>query len=90
VKDFKEDTWAEKQDEVMKSVVRAKFTQNLELRKKLLETEDKLLANADSRDKYWGIGTSANTSIAKDPKKWKGENKLGKMLEELRTQMKAE
>ena len=90
VKDFKEDTWAEKQDEVMKSVVRAKFTQNLELRKKLLDTEDKLLANADSRDKYWGIGTSANTSIAKDPKKWKGENKLGKMLEELRTQMKAE
>jgi ribA/ribD-fused uncharacterized protein len=90
VKEFKEETWAEKQDEVMKSVVRAKFTQNLELRKKLLETEDKLLANADSRDKYWGIGTSANTSIAKDPKKWKGENKLGKMLEELRTQMKAE
>ena len=90
VKEFKEETWAEKQDEVMKSVVRAKFTQNLELRKKLLETEDKLLANADSRDKYWGIGTSANTTIAKDPKKWKGENKLGKMLEELRTQMKAE
>jgi ribA/ribD-fused uncharacterized protein len=90
VKDFKEETWNEKQDEVMKSVVRAKFTQNLELRKKLLDTEDKLLANADSRDKYWGIGTSANTSIAKDPKKWKGENKLGKMLEELRTQMKAE
>jgi ribA/ribD-fused uncharacterized protein len=90
VKDFKEDAWAEKQDEVMKAVVRAKFTQNLELRKKLLDTEDKLLANADSRDKYWGIGTSANTSIAKDPKKWKGENKLGKMLEELRTQMKAE
>jgi ribA/ribD-fused uncharacterized protein len=90
VKEFKEETWAEKQDEVMKSVVRAKFTQNLELRKKLLDTEDKLLANADSRDKYWGIGTSANTSIAKDPKKWKGENKLGKMLEELRTQMKAE
>jgi len=90
VKDFKEETWKEKKDEVMKSVLRAKFTQNLDLRKKLLETEEKRLANADSRDKYWGIGTSANTSMAKDPKKWKGENKLGAMLEELRAILKAE
>jgi ribA/ribD-fused uncharacterized protein len=90
VKDFKEETWKEKQDEVMKTVLRAKFTQNLELRKKLLDTEDKVLANADSRDKYWGIGTSANTSMAKDPKKWKGENKLGVMLMELRTAIRAE
>ena len=74
----------------MKTVLRAKFTQNLELRKKLLDTEDKVLANADSRDKYWGIGTSANTTMAKDPKKWKGENKLGVMLMELRTTIKAE
>jgi predicted NAD-dependent protein-ADP-ribosyltransferase YbiA (DUF1768 family) len=28
--------------------------------------------------------------MAKDPKKWKGENKLGAMLEELRTTIKAE
>jgi predicted NAD-dependent protein-ADP-ribosyltransferase YbiA (DUF1768 family) len=28
--------------------------------------------------------------MAKDPKKWKGENKLGTMLEELRAQIKAE
>jgi ribA/ribD-fused uncharacterized protein len=90
VKDFKEETWKEKKDDVMKSVLRAKFTQNLDLRKKLLETEEKRLANADSRDKYWGIGTSANTSMAKDPKKWKGENKLGAMLEELRAVIKAE
>jgi len=90
VKEYKEETWKEKKDEVMKTVLRAKFTQNLELRKKLLDTEDKRLANADSRDKYWGIGTSANTTMAKDPKKWKGENKLGVMLEELRAQIKAE
>jgi ribA/ribD-fused uncharacterized protein len=90
VKDFKEDVWTEKKDEVMKTIVRAKFTQNLELRKKLTDTEDKLLANADPRDKHWGIGTSAGTEVAKDPKKWKGENKLGKMLEDLRTQIRAE
>ena len=90
VKDFKEETWKEKKDEAMKTILRAKFTQNLELRKKLLDSGDKVIANADSRDKYWGIGTSANTTMAKDPAKWKGENKLGKMLEELRTTIKAE
>jgi ribA/ribD-fused uncharacterized protein len=90
VKDFKDETWKEKKDEVMKTVLRAKFTQNLELRKKLLDSGDKVIANADSRDKYWGIGTSVNTTMAKDPAKWKGENKLGKMLEELRTTIKAE
>jgi ribA/ribD-fused uncharacterized protein len=90
VKEYKEETWNEKKDEVMKTVLRAKFTQNLELRKKLLDSGDKVIANADSRDKYWGIGTSTNTSMAKDPAKWKGENKLGKMLEELRTTIKAE
>jgi ribA/ribD-fused uncharacterized protein len=90
VENFKEDIWNAKKDDVMKQVLRAKFTQNLELRKKLLDTEDKLLAQADARDKYWGIGTSASTSIAKDPKKWKGENKLGKILMEIRTELKAE
>ena len=88
---FKDEVWTpEKKEEVMKQIVRAKFTQNLELRKKLLDSGDKILANADARDKFWGVGTSASTAIAKDPSKWKGDNKLGKMLMELRTELRAE
>ena len=88
---FKDDVWTpEKKEDIMKQIVRAKFTQNLDLRKKLVDSGDKILANADSRDKFWGVGTSANTAIAKDPAKWKGENKLGKMLMELRTELRAE
>lgn len=90
VKDFKEDVWTAKKEDVMRSILRAKFTQNLELRKKLIDTEDKIMANADARDKYWGIGTSASTTIARDPKKWKGENLLGKLLMEIRSELKAE
>jgi ribA/ribD-fused uncharacterized protein len=90
VKDYKEDIWSAKKEEVMKTILRAKFTQNLELRKKLIDTGDKILANADARDKFWGIGTSATTTIAKDPKKWKGENKLGKILMEVRGELRAE
>jgi len=87
---YVEETWDGKKDEVMKTILRAKFTQNLDLRKKLLETEGKVLANSDSRDKYWGTGTSASTAMAKDPTKWKGENKLGALLSDLRAELKAE
>ena len=87
---YNEEVWTGKKDEVMKSVLRAKFTQNLDIRKKLLDTGDKVLANSDSRDKYWGTGTSASTTMAKDPSKWKGENKLGKFIMELRAELKAE
>lgn len=88
---FKDDVWTpEKKEDIMKQIVRAKFTQNLDLRKKLVDSGDKILANTDARDKFWGVGTSANTAIAKDPSKWKGENRLGKMLMELRTELRAE
>ena len=91
VSGFKDDVWTpEKKEGIMKQIVRAKFTQNLELRKKLVDSGDKILANADARDKFWGVGTSATTAIAKDPSKWKGENRLGKMLMELRTELRAE
>ena len=88
IKDFKEEEWKEKQDNVMRIALKAKFTQHPELRTKLLETGTKLIAEADPRDKYWSIGTSSETSKAKDPAKWPGQNRLGKMLEELRTELK--
>jgi ribA/ribD-fused uncharacterized protein len=87
---YNEEVWSAKKDEVMKSVLRAKFTQNLDIRKKLMDTDGKVLANSDSRDKYWGTGTSASTTMAKDPSKWKGENKLGKFIMDLRAELKAE
>jgi ribA/ribD-fused uncharacterized protein len=87
---YNEELWAAKKDDAMKSVLRAKFTQNLDIRKKLMDTGEKVLANSDSRDKYWGTGTSASTTMAKDPSKWKGENKLGKFIMELRAELKAE
>jgi ribA/ribD-fused uncharacterized protein len=90
VEKFDEKIWDEKKEDVMRQILRAKFSQNPEARKKLLNTGDKTIANADPRDNYWGIGTSATTTIAKNPSKWKGENKLGKLLMELREELRAE
>jgi len=87
---FDDKIWDEKKEDVMRQILRAKFSQNPDARKKLLDTADKTIANADPRDNYWGIGTSATTTIAKNPSKWKGENKLGKLLMELREELRAE
>lgn len=88
IKEFKEEEWNTKRDEIMRKALRAKFVQHPELRTKLLATGTRPIAEADPREKYWAIGTSSDTSKAKDPTKWPGKNMLGKMLEELRTELK--
>ena len=86
---FKEEEWNEKKETVMKTALKAKFTQHPDLLTKLRETDDRPIAEADPRSKEWGIGTSADTSKAKDPARWPGKNKMGKLLMELRTELKA-
>ena len=88
VKDFKEDEWNEKRDQVMSIALKAKFMQHPELKAKLLSTGDKPIGEANARDKYWSIGTGADTSKAKIPSKWPGKNRLGELLVALRTELK--
>jgi ribA/ribD-fused uncharacterized protein len=68
--------------------LKAKFTQHPDLLAKLRSTGSRPIGEANPRDKYWGIGTSSDTSKAKDPAKWPGKNVVGKLLEELRSELK--
>ena len=90
VKDYNEDTWKLRRDDVMKKAVRAKFVQHPELRKRLVETGEKTIGFADARDNYWSIGTSMVQEKARLPAKWKGENHLGKIMMELRKEFSAD
>ena len=54
--------------------LRAKFAQNSELRKKLLETGNREMREHTGRDKYWGDGGKKNVGL----------NRLGKLLMEIR------
>lgn len=90
VKKFVKEVWDAKKDLIMETGVRAKFVQHPELRKELMATEDKLIGEADPRNTYWGIGTSMDLDKAKSPSKWRGQNKLGKMLMTLRSDFKSE
>lgn len=54
-----------------------KFTQNVELREKLIFTGSAVLVEASPKDKVRGIALSADDPDALDMNKWKGENLLG-------------
>lgn len=53
--------------------LRHKFTQNKELKQKLLETGDRKIIEHTDRDKYWGDGGNGE-----------GKNRLGILLMKLR------
>ena len=89
VKNFIKEQWDSRRVEIMARGVRAKFVQHPELQKQLLDTGDKQIGEADARDSFWGIGTSASTELSKDPTKWKGQNQLGKILMTLRSEFNA-
>lgn len=63
-------------DEIMKKGQLCKFVQNPGLRQLLLGTGDRMLVNGSSQSPYWGVGSEGT-----------GENKLGKLLMELRVSL---
>ena len=58
----------------------AKFSQNDELRKKLKDTKDAILAECAVQDRIWGIGLSMNDSNRQYLEQWNGQNLLGYTL----------
>ena len=54
-----------------------KFSQNEDLKKRLLNTGNDILAECAVQDKIWGIGLSMKDVNRWDMEKWRGENLLG-------------
>lgn len=69
--------WEIVKDKVMREAVMAKFTQHLELRNMLLGTGYSLLIEHTENDSYWGDGGDC-----------KGKNMLGRVLMEIRQELK--
>ena len=69
---------------------RLKFTQNPELRRIILNTGSHPLAEASPRDRIWGIGLGAQQARQCDPSSWPGKNLLGRVLMQLREELRAE
>ena len=67
----------------------AKFSQNDELRKRLIDTGDSTLAECAVKDKIWGIGLSMTDPDRMDIAKWRGQNLLGYALMMVRSRLQA-
>lgn len=69
--------WEEVKDSIMKELLMAKFSQNEDLKKKLLDTGDATLIEGNTwGDKYWGVCKGV------------GKNRLGELLMEVREELK--
>ena len=70
--------WESVKDDVMLKALHMKFTQHDKLKRKLLETGDKTLVEHTSNDSYWGDGGDGS-----------GRNTLGKLLMQVRKDLRA-
>ena len=78
--------WHKNKVHVMKNLLVKKFTENEDLKEKLINTGKKNLYEL-TYDRFWGCGipiTKANQVSSKDNP---GANKLGKLLEEVRAEL---
>ena len=65
-----------------------KFYQNKDLKNRLLDTGDSLLAECAVNDRIWGIGLSMHDPERFCQAKWKGENLLGYTLMAVRDKLR--
>ena len=71
--------WDDIKDSVMLQCIRAKFTQHLDLKEQLLSTDNEDLVEDSKIDSYWGCGKTGS-----------GKNMLGKILMEVRKELRDE
>ena len=64
-----------------------KFSQNEDLKKRLMNTGNDILAECAVQDKIWGIGLPMKDVNSWDMEKWRGENLLGFALMMVREEL---
>ena len=85
VKYFNNDIWNENKKQIMINGLRLKFNHNPNIKKKLINTGNKILYEASPYDKIWGIGYSPTDALVVPSNKY-AENLLGKCLMEIRNE----
>jgi hypothetical protein len=80
---FDESVWAAAREEIVYRGNLAKFSQHADLRAILLDTGDRIIAEASPRDSIWGIGMAEDDPNVTDTTLW-GLNLLGKALMRVR------
>lgn len=90
VKNYEEYLWLERREAYVSRGNYEKFSQNEDLKQKLLNTGNTIMAESNYFDKIWAIGIKETDPTVTNPSKWKGLNLLGKILTNLREKFKLE
>ena len=86
VRGYNENVWNGVRQIIVYEGLLAKFSQNEELKEKLIATKDAILAECAVKDQIWGIGLSMKDENRFDMDKWRGQNLLGYALMMVREQ----
>ncbi len=87
VKGFNDRIWNKAKYDIVKTGSFHKFNQNSDLKKYLIQTENRVLVEASPVDPVWGIGLPADHLDASQPAMWRGLNLLGFALMEVRDEL---
>ncbi len=89
ISNYNDKIWNGYRQLIMYEAVFAKFSQDPELKKKLLDTGNEVLAEASLADRIWGIGLRMNDSRIFNMRNWQdGKNLLGFTLMKVREDLK--
>ncbi|MBI9010543.1 MAG: NADAR family protein [Tenericutes bacterium] len=88
VKNFKEEIWKDRRYSIIVNGNLSKFLQNQKLLNYLLDTQDKILVEANPYDKIGGVGMAADNNKIINPLNWKGENLIGFALMDVRDELR--
>jgi ribA/ribD-fused uncharacterized protein len=84
VQNFDVVKWDSVADDIVYEGNLAKFSQNEELKDKLLSTGNKLIVECSPYDSIWGNGLNITESLVIPQNLWKGTNRLGKAIMKVR------
>lgn len=84
VRNIANDRWSEVRYDAMRAVLLAKFTQNENHKRALLDTGNKILVEASPSDRVWGVGLEIGDRRLYSQNTWRGQNLLGQCLMEVR------
>ena len=84
VRDYDDEVWSKIRGQEVYEGLLAKFSQNEDLKKRLLDTGDATLVECAVKDCIWGIGLSMDDPGRLDESKWRGKNLLGETLMRVR------
>lgn len=89
VKNFDPNEWFNVSYNIMLEINREKY-KDANLRQSLLLTGNRELVECNGKDQIWGIGLYNSSELIYDKSNWKGLNLLGRVLMEVRNELREE